>query len=105
MRRNMMLQLKKFTSLYFTIKLVFLSVLLCGLYACSVPGLPIINPQPPNNIHPVKGGTWIDELYSDPDSLIPNGAVKRAAAIIEQAIYAPLFYGDANGTIHPGLAQ
>lgn len=97
--------LKKHTSLSFTMKLVCLSVLLCCLYSCSFPSFPSINPQPPKNTHPVKGGTWIDELYSEPDSLIPNGAVKRAAAIIDQAIYAPLFYGDAHGAIHAGLAR
>ncbi len=27
----------------------------------------------------------------------------KQKAIVDQAIYAPLFYGDANGLLHPGL--
>src|SRR5947199_364134 len=75
------------------------------LSACEVPVLPGGNIQSTGNVQPTKGGTWIDDLYSDPDSLIPNGSSKRAAAIVDQAIYAPLFYGDASGAIHPGLAK
>src|SRR5437879_3391557 len=95
---------KKDTMRYFSRIFFGLLLLSFTLSACSFPGFPIV-PQPTPNTRPVRGGIWIDELYTDPDSLIPNGAAKRVAAIIDQAIYAPLFYGDASGAIHPGLAQ
>src|SRR2546428_2935965 len=53
---------------------------------------------------PVKGGTWTDDLFEEPTSLIPNGSSQTFADMVDQAIYAPLFYGDAQGTLHPGLA-
>ena len=53
---------------------------------------------------PVKGGTWTDDLFEEPTSLIPNGSSQTFANMVDQAIYAPLFYGDAQGTLHPGLA-
>ena len=52
----------------------------------------------------VRGGTWtIDSLFQ-PDSLIPNGSTLTVAYEIDQALYLPLFYGDAQGVIHPGPA-
>jgi peptide/nickel transport system substrate-binding protein len=52
----------------------------------------------------VRGGTWIDDLYEEPNSLIPGASPQATAAIVDQAIYAPLFYGDEDGVLHPGLA-
>jgi peptide/nickel transport system substrate-binding protein len=56
---------------------------------------------------PVRGGTWtVDFLGSDPDSLIPNGSslTSNLPLMVDQALYLPLFYGDAQGVIHPGAA-
>jgi peptide/nickel transport system substrate-binding protein len=53
----------------------------------------------------VRGGTWTDDLIQDPDSLIPNSGVHTANALIDQALYLPLFYGDAQGLVHPGAAS
>ena len=53
---------------------------------------------------PVKGGTWIDDLYEEPDSLITNASSETFSVMVDQTIYSPLFYGDSNGVIHPGLA-
>jgi peptide/nickel transport system substrate-binding protein len=50
-----------------------------------------------------RGGTWIEDTQDNPSSLIPNGA-DPSGALIDQALYLPLFYGDANGLIHPGAA-
>ena len=80
------------------ITLSLVSLLLMLLSACNSP----TPPQP--TVKPVAGGIWIDDLYGDPDSLIPNGTLKDASAMIDQALYTPLFYGDANGKLHPGLA-
>ena len=53
---------------------------------------------------PTPGGTWIDDLYEEPDSLISNGSSETFALMVDAAIWAPLFYGDSSGVIHPGLA-
>jgi hypothetical protein len=38
----------------------------------------------------------------DPASLIPNGDLSgTASAQMDQALYLPLFYGDAQAVIHP----
>jgi ABC-type transport system substrate-binding protein/serine/threonine protein kinase len=54
---------------------------------------------------PVRGGTWTDDLALDPDSLIPNGGSLAFSAQVDQALYLPLFYGDAQGLVHPGAAS
>ncbi|MBV9689442.1 MAG: peptide ABC transporter substrate-binding protein [Ktedonobacteraceae bacterium] len=51
---------------------------------------------------PVKGGTWIDDVYQEPSSFITNGPSFDAFAV-NQTLWAPLFYGDSQGAIHPGL--
>jgi peptide/nickel transport system substrate-binding protein len=52
----------------------------------------------------VRGGIWTDDFVGDPDSLIPNGGLQEASALIDQALYLPLFYGDAQGVVHPAAA-
>jgi peptide/nickel transport system substrate-binding protein len=44
-------------------------------------------------------------LNEEPTSLIPGASPQAAAAIVDQAMYAPLFYGDESGVLHPGLAS
>ena len=52
--------------------------------------------------HPVRGGTWTDDYFIDPGgSLIPSGG---GGDVFTQALYLPLFYGDAQGMIQPGAA-
>jgi peptide/nickel transport system substrate-binding protein len=55
---------------------------------------------PPVNV--VRGGTWTDDSL-DPDSLIPNGGSDGGS--MDWALYLPLFYGDAQGVVHPGAAR
>src|SRR5205085_10597782 len=55
-------------------------------------------------INVVRGGIWIDDLWQDTDSLIPNAGVLSSADLVDQAIYAPLFVGDSTGKITPGIA-
>jgi transcriptional regulator with XRE-family HTH domain len=43
---------------------------------------------------PARGGTWTQPLPGDIDSLIPNGS-GQYGAVMDQALYLPLFYGDA----------
>src|SRR6266700_224848 len=52
---------------------------------------------------PVKGGTWTDDLYEEPDSLLPNGSVETFSDMVDTALYAPLFLGDVKGKINPGI--
>jgi peptide/nickel transport system substrate-binding protein len=92
----MMLKRPQSRSLWITFSIV--AVLIQLLSACAVS---TVVPTP--TAKPVKGGVWTDDLYADPGSLIPNGSLLTFAAIVDQSIYAPLFYGDAQGTLHPGL--
>jgi peptide/nickel transport system substrate-binding protein len=51
----------------------------------------------------VRGGTWTDDLFRDPTSLIPNSeSFGGPSGWVDQALYLPLFYGDAQGLFHPG---
>ena len=59
----------------------------------------------PAPVIPVRGGTWTDDFVSDPDSFIPNGGQDPFSAQVDQALYLPLFYGDAQGVIHAGAAS
>src|SRR5262249_17879066 len=56
-------------------------------------------------LSPVGGGTWTIGSVPQPDSLIPNGSIRAVAYDIDQALYLPLFYSDAQGVIHPGAAS
>ncbi len=53
---------------------------------------------------PVKGGTWIDDLYEEPDSLIPNASSETFAYMVQYGLYAPLVYGTPGGQLMPGVA-
>src|SRR2546430_4823990 len=53
---------------------------------------------------PVKGGTWIEDLYEEPDSLIPNLSSETFAYMVQYGLYAPLIYGTPQGKLMPGIA-
>src|ERR1700676_2503824 len=95
--------LKKPRSRFLMMSFSALTVLLMLLSACggttSTTGTPTTGGGTP-----VKGGTWIDDLYEEPNSLISNASSQTFAVMVDQALYAPLFYGDVNGIIHPGIA-
>ena len=75
-----------------------LLILLVLLAACASSSRPTVKNAPD------RGGIWIDDLAEEPDSLIPNASASTYSDMVDQAIYTPLFYGDANGNLHPGLA-
>lgn len=79
-----------------------LSALVLLLAACGAPSTP---PTSTTAGAPVKGGTWTDDLYEEPNSLIPNASSETFSDMVDQSIYTPLFYGDANGNVLPGLAS
>jgi len=53
---------------------------------------------------PAKGGTWIEDLFEEPDSLIPNLSSETFAAMVMDGLYAGLVYGTPQGQLMPGLA-
>ena len=53
---------------------------------------------------PVKGGSIVDGISFEPDTLLPFQATSSSDTLVDQAIWAPLWYGDPQGTFHPGLA-
>ena len=54
---------------------------------------------------PQKGGSIIDGLFEEPDSLLPEGSIETYADLVDATIWSALFYGDNAGIIHPGLAK
>jgi serine/threonine protein kinase len=59
----------------------------------------------PTTLTAVRGGIWTYDFFVDPDSFIPNASNGVYAVWVDQALYLPLFYGDAQGVIHPGAAS
>ncbi|HEY1350685.1 MAG TPA: peptide ABC transporter substrate-binding protein [Ktedonobacteraceae bacterium] len=94
----MMLKRTRPHVLMLSISLVSLLIML--LSACGAPG-----PNQPGGTGgtAVKGGVWTDDLFEEPDSLIPNGSSETFADMVDNSIWAPLFYGNANGALTPGL--
>ncbi|GHO89735.1 ABC transporter substrate-binding protein [Dictyobacter formicarum] len=86
-----------------TLILSGVTILTLLLSACTPAGT-ANKPSQSNNTNVTNGGTWIDDLVNEPDSFIPNATVQTFAQMVMQALYAPLFIGDAQGQIHPALA-
>jgi ABC-type transport system substrate-binding protein/serine/threonine protein kinase len=59
----------------------------------------------PSAVQVARGGTWTYGLPGDVNSLIPNGANDAASTVMDQALYLPLFYGDAQSVIHAEAAS
>ena len=87
---------------FLLIVLTVLSTLALLVSACGPTGTP--TPSSSNG-KPVRGGVWVDDFVNEPDSLIPNASTQTFAVMAMQALYTPLFYGDASGQIHPGLVS
>ena len=51
----------------------------------------------------MKGGTWTDDLYEEPDSLLPNVSFETFSDLVDTTLYAPLFLGNVKGQITPGV--
>src|SRR5262249_33964652 len=66
------------------------------------PGRPSASTPPPD---PQRGGTVVDGLFYEPDTLLPMLTNETYAVMVDQALWAPLWYGDNTGTLHPGLAD
>jgi peptide/nickel transport system substrate-binding protein len=81
----------------------FLTLLVLVLSGCGAQGTPVSTQQ--GSTTPVKGGTWIDDIVNEPDSLIPNGGSQTFDVVVGQALYAPLFVGDKDGKINPNIVS
>lgn len=54
---------------------------------------------------PVSGGSVVDGLSLEPDSLLPNHyQVWAPAPVVGSALWASLWYFDSQGILHPGIA-
>src|SRR6266581_4057227 len=78
------------------------AVLILVLNACGASGSS--TPSTGASSTPVKGGTWIDDLYEEPDSLLPNLTSETFSTMVMDGLYAGLIYGDPQGKLMPGLA-
>jgi peptide/nickel transport system substrate-binding protein len=84
----------------------FLGILALLLAACGPSGTPTGSGSGSGSASsgkPVRGGTWTDDLYEEPSSLLPNGSSETFAYLLDTTIWAPLFLGKPDGTIAPGL--
>ena len=79
------------------------AMLLLILSACGSGGSSSSSTTPSTGT-PVKGGTWIEDLYEEPDSLIPNASSETFAYMMQYGLYAPLIYGTPKGQLMPGIA-
>src|SRR5258708_8393272 len=64
---------------------------------------PSTTSAPQSNI--VKGGTVINGLYEEPDTLLPYLTNEEYSVIVDSALWAPLWYGDNQGVLHSGIAD
>ena len=87
----------------FTLILSCASLLTIVLSGC-IPAGTAIKPTDTIAGQASNGGTWIDDLVNEPDSLLPNATVQTFADIVMQSLYAPLFIGDSKGQINAGIA-
>src|SRR5579859_4980038 len=80
-----------------------LAALLMLLSACGGTTPTTSSSTPTTGGTPVKGGTWVDDLYEEPDSLIPNASNETFAQMVDFGLWAPLVYGTPQGQLMPGL--
>ena len=92
--------LKKPRAHMLMLSLSLFSVLVLLLSACGASG----TPTPSSSTTPVKGGTWTDDLYEEPDSLIPNASSETFSDLVDETIWEALFVGNYQGGLEPGLA-
>src|SRR5262249_37941058 len=52
-----------------------------------------------------SGGTVIDGLFEEPDTLLPMLTNETYAVMVDQAIWAPLWGGDNTGALYAGIAD
>ena len=93
--------LKKPRPRFLMMSFSLVAMLLLILSACG--GTSTSTTTTPSAGTPVKGGTWTDDLYEEPDSLLPNASSETFSDMVDTTLYAPLFLGDVKGHINPGI--
>jgi len=64
------------------------------------------NGLPPSDVGtPVRGGSIVDVELSDADTLLPLRPLNAWSVLVDQALWAPLWYGDDQGVLHAGIAD
>jgi len=53
---------------------------------------------------PIKGGSVVDAFQQEPDMMLPWFTSSTFAVMAQTTVWAPLWYGDLDGTFHAGLA-
>jgi peptide/nickel transport system substrate-binding protein len=91
-------------SRFLTLSFSGLAVLLVVLTACGPVGVSTTPTHRSGEHAPIKGGTWIDDVLGEPDSLLPNFSSETSAALVDDALWAPLIYGTPQGQLMAGLA-
>jgi peptide/nickel transport system substrate-binding protein len=76
---------------------------LCAILLLSACDVPL--PFGGGSTAPHRGGSIVDALRVDAENLIPGQDSDGVDVAIDSAIWAPLWYGDATGALHPGLAR
>ncbi len=101
-----MVKLRIFARLLLLLGLIF-SLAIGGRYAPARAANPVANPA--HKAHaapvPVRDGTLVEGIQEDPDQLLPNFSGRLYTLLVQQTLFAPLFYSDNNGVIQPGLAS
>jgi peptide/nickel transport system substrate-binding protein len=89
---------------YLMLLLSLATALVMILSSCGTQ--PASSPPPSNSTGKVTpGGTFVDDIFEDASSLMPNGSAETYADLLDNAIYTPLFNTDANGKMVPALAK
>jgi len=84
----------------FSFSLLSLLILLLG--ACGAPSGPSAPSQQAGGT-PVSGGTWIDDFFEEPDTLIANSSQETFGNMAQYLIWSALLVG-VQGKMSPGLA-
>lgn len=78
---------------------VVVAVLAAFLAAVATKRLPL----GATTTNPIKGGSIVVGIRAEPSTLLPQRGGLNSP-IVDQALWAPLWYGDPQGILHPGIA-
>jgi peptide/nickel transport system substrate-binding protein len=86
---------------------VALIVVLGGSLGPARAAKPVVLPHHPasESSPPIRGGTLVEGIQEQPDRLLPNFSGRLYTLLVQQTLFAPLFYSDNHGVIQAGLAS
>src|SRR6516225_1094376 len=97
--------LKKPRPRFLMMSFSLVALLILILSACGGATSSSSSSSTPSAGTPGKGGTWTDDLYEEPSSLIPNGSSETFSDLVDTTIYTPLFLGNVKGQFTPGIVS